>query len=97
MLFLENTFLVLRSGGSLILTTPYHGYLKNLALSLFNKWDKHFTVERRGGHIKFFSEETLARMLSSCGFENVFLTPAAYVGYGNLWSAGLKGLRSNRR
>jgi len=40
-------------------------------LSLFDKWDKHFSVDHEGGHIKFFSEKTLARMLNDCGFENV--------------------------
>jgi SAM-dependent methyltransferase len=70
-LFLNNVAAVLRPGGSLILTTPYHGYLKNLALSLSNKWDKHFGVDQEGGHIKFFSERTLAGMLVSCGFRNV--------------------------
>lgn len=31
-------------GGSLILTTPYHGYFKNLALALTGKMDTHFTA-----------------------------------------------------
>ncbi len=70
-LFLENVFKVLRPGGHVILTTTYHGYWKNLALSLFNHWDKHHTVDREGGHIKFFSEKTLTRMLNTCGFNNI--------------------------
>jgi 2-polyprenyl-6-hydroxyphenyl methylase/3-demethylubiquinone-9 3-methyltransferase len=55
----------------LILTTSYHGYLKNLALSLTNCWDDHVHVDREGGHIKFFSEKTLSQMLHGSGFENV--------------------------
>ena len=31
----------LRDGGRFICTTPYHGYLKNLALSIAGKWDAH--------------------------------------------------------
>jgi 2-polyprenyl-3-methyl-5-hydroxy-6-metoxy-1,4-benzoquinol methylase len=84
-LFLRNAFLILRSGGSVILTTPYHGYLKNVALSLFDKWDKHFDVDREGGHIKFFSERTLARMLNNCGFENVMFHNAGRVRW--LWKS----------
>jgi len=42
---------VLKPSGSLILSTPYHGYLKNLALALTGKLDKHFTVLWDGGHI----------------------------------------------
>ena len=70
-LFLENISKVLSRGGYVILTTPYHGYLKNLALSLLNHWDKHHTVEWEGGHIKFFSEKTLTRLLKTCGFTEV--------------------------
>lgn len=61
----------LKEGGYLILTTPYHGYLKNLALSIFDKWDKHHTVLWHGGHIKFWSRKTLAKLLSSNGFKVV--------------------------
>src|SRR5262245_31988679 len=52
---------VLRDGGHLIVTTPYHGYLKNLALSVFNHWDVHHTALWHGGHIKFWSRATLAQ------------------------------------
>jgi 2-polyprenyl-3-methyl-5-hydroxy-6-metoxy-1,4-benzoquinol methylase len=55
---------VLRPGGVLILTTPYHGYLKNLALSLTGKMDSHFTVLWDGGHIKFWSRGTLTALLT---------------------------------
>lgn len=78
-LFLQNAFKVLRPGGNTILTTPYHGYLKNLTLSLFNHWDKHHTVDREGGHIKFFSEKTITRMLNACGFNNIIFHNAGRI------------------
>ena len=84
-LFLENVFKALRPGGNIILTTPYHGYLKNLALSLFNHWDKHHTVDREGGHIKFFSVNTLAGMLSACGFTDFIFNNAGRVRW--LWKS----------
>ena len=64
----------LKPNGSLILTTPYHGYLKNLVMSLTGKMDKHFTVLWDGGHIKFFSVQTLSALLAEekctdCQFE----------------------------
>jgi len=68
--FLNNMFALLKNGGLIILTTPYHGYMKNLALSVTNKWDKHFTVHWEGGHIKFFSRKTLSQALEKSGFEN---------------------------
>jgi len=62
---------VLGSGGYLIITTPYHGYLKNLALALTDKWDHHHTPLWEGGHIKFWSRKTLTELLGREGFEVV--------------------------
>lgn len=70
-LFLQNSFNILRPGGVLIITTPYHGYLKNLVLGLLNCWDKHFDVNREGGHIKFFSMKTLTEILKDCGYRDI--------------------------
>lgn len=58
----------LKPGGLLIVTTPYHGYLKNLALSLAGKWDHHHTALWHGGHIKFWSRTTLTKLLTEEGF-----------------------------
>lgn len=60
---------VLKPGGYLVVTTPYHGYAKNLVLSLLNKWDGHHDPMWDGGHIKFWSRKTLSRLLSENGFE----------------------------
>jgi 2-polyprenyl-3-methyl-5-hydroxy-6-metoxy-1,4-benzoquinol methylase len=59
---------VLRANGKLVITTPYHGYLKNLALSLSNHWDAHHAPLWHGGHIKFWSRKTLTRLLHDNGF-----------------------------
>jgi SAM-dependent methyltransferase len=66
--FLRNVHKHLHRAGSLILSTPYHGYLKNLALSLLDQWDHHHGVDWDGGHIKFFSPKTLTVMLRETGF-----------------------------
>jgi 2-polyprenyl-3-methyl-5-hydroxy-6-metoxy-1,4-benzoquinol methylase len=60
---------VLKPGGVLIVSTPYHGYLKNLALSVADKWDDHHTLFWDGGHIKFWSRRTLSELLRREGFE----------------------------
>jgi len=69
--YLKNINSWLKPAGMLVITTPYHGYLKNLALSVAGAWDKHFTVDWDGGHIKFFSRKTLILMLEEAGFEAV--------------------------
>jgi 2-polyprenyl-3-methyl-5-hydroxy-6-metoxy-1,4-benzoquinol methylase len=76
---------VLLKGGYLIISTPYHGYFKNLALSLTNGWDRHFSVDWDGGHIKFFSKTTLARMASNAEFVNIRFFPVGR--FAGLWKA----------
>ena len=61
-------FAALRPGGKLAISTPYHGYLKNLALSVMGKWDFHHTAHWHGGHIKFWSRQTLGALLERSGF-----------------------------
>jgi 2-polyprenyl-3-methyl-5-hydroxy-6-metoxy-1,4-benzoquinol methylase len=58
----------LTPSGRLILTTPYHGYLKNLALALANQFDDHWHPLRDGGHIKFFSPSTITELLKQNGY-----------------------------
>lgn len=67
----------LKPGGLLILSTPYHGYFKNLALALFNQWDSHCHPLRDYGHIKFFSRATLEQILAEEKFQ---VSAVAYVG-----------------
>jgi 2-polyprenyl-3-methyl-5-hydroxy-6-metoxy-1,4-benzoquinol methylase len=62
---------VLKPKGTLLITTPYHGYLKNLALSVTGSWDHHFTVLWHGGHIKFWSFRTMRKLLEDQGFRVV--------------------------
>ncbi len=61
----------LQQNGELIISTPYHGYLKNLMLSIFNKWDSHLGPTWHGGHIKFWSRKTLSKLLIDKGFSIV--------------------------
>lgn len=65
------SFHALKAGGRLIVTTPYHGYLKNLALGLLGRWDAHADPLWDGGHIKLWSRRTLGRLLTEAGFVNL--------------------------
>jgi 2-polyprenyl-3-methyl-5-hydroxy-6-metoxy-1,4-benzoquinol methylase len=61
----------LKPGGALILSTPYHGYAKNLATSILDRWDHHFNIREDGWHIKFFSPRTLRSLVDKGGFVDV--------------------------
>ena len=52
----------------LILSTPYHGYVKNLVLAALNRMDDHWNSGRTGGHIKFFSAATLSELAATEGW-----------------------------
>jgi len=55
-------------GGELILSTPYHGYLKYLALAVSGKMDAHLGPLWDGGHIKFWSKSSLTQLLEEHEF-----------------------------
>ena len=65
---------VLKPGGHVLLGTPYHGYLKNLALAVTGRMDSHFSVLHDGGHIKFFSVKTLSQLMLAHSFEALTFT-----------------------
>jgi 2-polyprenyl-6-hydroxyphenyl methylase/3-demethylubiquinone-9 3-methyltransferase len=62
---------LLEPGGMAVISTPYHGYLKNLALALAGQFDRHFTALWDYGHIKFWSVRTLGQLLREAGFQDV--------------------------
>jgi 2-polyprenyl-6-hydroxyphenyl methylase/3-demethylubiquinone-9 3-methyltransferase len=58
---------LMEPNGWAIVSTPYHGYLKNLLLALTNHLDGHFTALWDHGHIKFWSIKTLSRLFEETG------------------------------
>lgn len=70
-MYAQTVFDLLEDGGRGIISTPYHGYWKNLALAVAGKWDDHLTALWDGGHIKFFSEHTMRILLSEAGFKEI--------------------------
>jgi 2-polyprenyl-3-methyl-5-hydroxy-6-metoxy-1,4-benzoquinol methylase len=68
---LEAASSLLGPGGQLVICTPYHGYLKNLALSITGRMEAHFTALWDGGHIKFFSVKTLSELVRSHSFTDL--------------------------
>jgi 2-polyprenyl-6-hydroxyphenyl methylase/3-demethylubiquinone-9 3-methyltransferase len=69
----------LGESGQAIITTPLHGYWKNLAIVVTGKSDHHWNPLADYGHIKFFSKKTLRETARECGFE-----PARVLGAGRV-------------
>jgi len=69
--FAATLFDLLEPGGVAIVSTPYHGYWKNLVLAISGKMDQHFTALWNHGHIKFWSMKTLQTLLDDAGLRQI--------------------------
>jgi SAM-dependent methyltransferase len=56
---------VLKPGGRLLLTVPYHGRLQAAAIAL-TRFEAHF--DPLGQHVRFFTRRSLATALEAAGF-----------------------------
>jgi 2-polyprenyl-6-hydroxyphenyl methylase/3-demethylubiquinone-9 3-methyltransferase len=81
--YVSGCFHALKPGRKFICTTPYHGYLKNLAISLLGKWDAHANPLWDGGHIKLWSRNTLGVLLQEAGFKDMQFRGAGRIPF--LW------------
>ena len=64
-------YALVAKGGVAVISTPYHGYWKNLALALLGQMDKHYSPLWNHGHIKFWSMHTLRQLLREAGFKSI--------------------------
>ena len=69
--YARTVFNLLHGEGVAIISTPYHGYWKNLALAVTGRLDAHFTALWDHGHIKFWSMKTLGDLLREAGFVDI--------------------------
>jgi 2-polyprenyl-3-methyl-5-hydroxy-6-metoxy-1,4-benzoquinol methylase len=69
--YAKTLYELLCDDGVAIISTPYHSYLKNLALAISGKLDSHFTALWDYGHIKFWSMKTLSMLLREAGFREI--------------------------
>lgn len=60
---------VLRWGGTLLVTTPYHGRVALAALALGGRVEEHF--DPRADHLRFFTGRSLEAVLRDAGFADV--------------------------
>ncbi|MGD0454549.1 MAG: methyltransferase domain-containing protein, partial [Solirubrobacteraceae bacterium] len=69
---------VLRSGGSLVASTPAHGRLTLLRLALSRRaFAEHF--DPLGDHLRFYNRDTLTRLIAELGFEQIQVRSAGGV------------------
>ena len=59
---------VLRPGGRVLITVPFHGRAKAALIALL-RFDRHF--DPTGQHLRFYTRPSLARTLDRAGFEDV--------------------------
>lgn len=71
-LYAKTLYNLVEPGGAIIISTPYHGYWKNLALAVTGQMDRHFTALWDHGHIKFWSQQTLSTLLMEAGFSHLW-------------------------
>lgn len=69
--FARRIYDLLEPGGVSIISTPFNGYFKNLAIALLDKSDWHYTALWDNGHIKFWSVHTLGQLLAETGFKDI--------------------------
>lgn len=85
---------VLKRESIAVITTPYHGYLKNLALSVLHKWDTHHDVFWDHGHIKFWSRNTLSKLFEDVGYSSLRFEGIGRVPW--LWMTMLMEFKSSQ-
>ncbi len=64
-------FELVEPGGIAVVSTPFHGYLKNVFIAISGAFDKHVNPLWDHGHIKFWSQSTLSQLLLEVGFASV--------------------------
>jgi 2-polyprenyl-6-hydroxyphenyl methylase/3-demethylubiquinone-9 3-methyltransferase len=70
-LLVRRTYEMLQPGGLAILSATYHGYLKNLALSIVDGWDRHLYLHPQGALVTFLSRKTFYDLFADAGFEHI--------------------------
>jgi SAM-dependent methyltransferase len=82
---------VLRSGGRLLITTPYHGRVKT-ALVALTAFESQF--DPLGDHLRFYTRRSLGSLLEAFGFEDLRIDAAGGV---PLWRRMLLAQARRRR
>lgn len=69
----------LDTGGRLILSTPYHGYWKNLALAVSGRMNSYLDTAWEGAYLHHFSPKAITQLLENAGFRDIEITRAGRI------------------
>jgi len=69
----ETALAAVKPGGLLVLTAPYQGYAKNIALAMTGRFDARWEALAENGRIKFFSRSTLLGLIEPFDLRQVHL------------------------
>jgi 2-polyprenyl-6-hydroxyphenyl methylase/3-demethylubiquinone-9 3-methyltransferase len=70
-IFAQRVYDLLTDDGVAFVSTPYHGYWKNLALSLLDRWDRHLHTLEETRYLSLYSEATFSQLWRNAGFRSV--------------------------
>jgi 2-polyprenyl-3-methyl-5-hydroxy-6-metoxy-1,4-benzoquinol methylase len=59
----------MKSSGILVLSTPYHGYFKFLALAVSGRMEQHLDTSWSGACVHHYTSRSISRLLGDAGFE----------------------------
>jgi 2-polyprenyl-3-methyl-5-hydroxy-6-metoxy-1,4-benzoquinol methylase len=69
--FSRTIFELLTDDGYAMISTPYHGYFKNLAIAAVGSFDNHVNPLLDYGYAKFWSVHTLRTLLEETGLRSI--------------------------
>jgi len=76
---LGKIFACLRLGGTLVLSTPYHGYFKNLAMAVTGRLESHLDTSWSGAYVHFFTPRSISKLLVEAGFRDIAVMRAGRI------------------
>lgn len=68
---LQRLYDCLRPGGTLVLSTPYHGYTKNLVMAATGRLERHLDTLWSGAYVHFFTASSISHLLEQTGFRDI--------------------------
>lgn len=76
---LAKMYRVLKPGGTLVISTPYHSYLKNLAMAVTGSLEAHLDTLWSGAYVHFFTFKSISALLAEAGFEGIAMVRAGRI------------------